>query len=281
MEGDDMGKKKLESTEMLITPALAAKWLETVSNNRSVSETTVAKYTSDMKADRWWLTGQPIIFDVNGRLIDGQHRLWAIVTAQASVRMMVVEGADPEAIHAIDTGRVRGVGTVLGLLGVTNANRTAAVATMVATVIAPTQKGMSVGEVQKVMNDHRGIAWIMGQPEASSTKTFAIAPVLGAFALAWEHDKEFAARAWEQFRTGADLSKGDPLLTMRNVLLNHDSCSGSAQRRSLIRKMLSALAYKMQGRPMLKSQDGIEGVKVFVGVRAAKRNEAGSVEATP
>jgi hypothetical protein len=118
----------------------------------------------------------------------------------------------------------------------------------------------------------------MGQPEASSSKSFAIAPVLGAFALAWEHDKEFATRAWEQFRTGADLSKGDPLLTMRNVLANRDSCSGSRQRRSLIRKMLSALSHKLQGRPMMKAQDGVEGVKVFVGVRAAKRNEAGTAE---
>jgi hypothetical protein len=44
--------------------------------NRKVQLSTVQYYGHQMRAGEWPKTGQPLIFDEHGVLIDGQHRLW-------------------------------------------------------------------------------------------------------------------------------------------------------------------------------------------------------------
>jgi len=67
-----------------VTPEMASDWLSTRNwaNNRRMSTHTVAKYLGDMKGGLWKLTRQGIIFDTEGQLIDGQHRLRAVANLQ-------------------------------------------------------------------------------------------------------------------------------------------------------------------------------------------------------
>lgn len=48
-------------------------------------------------------TGDTIKFDVDGNLIDGQHRLMAVVLSGISTEFIVVEGLNPDAILVIDS----------------------------------------------------------------------------------------------------------------------------------------------------------------------------------
>jgi hypothetical protein len=65
---------------MGITPEMASDWLSTRRwpNNRNISRSITAKYLGDIRQGRWKLTRQGIIFDTEGFLIDGQHRLSAL-----------------------------------------------------------------------------------------------------------------------------------------------------------------------------------------------------------
>jgi hypothetical protein len=60
-----------------------------------------------MLAGEYLLTHQPIAFDALGRLIDGQHRLAAVVQSGVTVQMWVITGADPETFGVVDTGLAR------------------------------------------------------------------------------------------------------------------------------------------------------------------------------
>lgn len=66
-----------------VTPEMAYQWLgQLAKNQRSLRRSTVERYKRDMAAGKWgvnWQNG--IAFDKEGNLIDGQHRLTALIEA--------------------------------------------------------------------------------------------------------------------------------------------------------------------------------------------------------
>ena len=99
---------------MTVDPAQAMLWLEnTNTNNRNVSEKHVARLARDMADGKWMLTHAGIAFSSNGTLLDGQHRLWAVVESGASVEMHVWFNVDPKSMIAIDCGKIRSCGRLI------------------------------------------------------------------------------------------------------------------------------------------------------------------------
>jgi hypothetical protein len=92
----------MKTTLMDVTPELATKWLEGNVHNREIRQGVVARYAADMKAGEWMLTHQGIAFDDEGTLIDGQHRLWAVIESGVTVRTLVTRGADLASQLVID-----------------------------------------------------------------------------------------------------------------------------------------------------------------------------------
>ncbi|HON00706.1 MAG TPA: hypothetical protein PLM33_10690 [Acidobacteriota bacterium] len=115
-----------------VTPELAQEWLSlNASNNRPLRRDLVNAYALEIAQGNWQLTGEAIKFDQDNRLIDGQHRLNAVLVAQQTVLMPVVTGLDPATIGVIDTGKSRNAADSLTILGVedrTTANSLAALA---------------------------------------------------------------------------------------------------------------------------------------------------------
>lgn len=112
-----------------ITPELAKKWLTQNTHNRNLRERVVNGYAADMRDGNWVEDGQSIKFakgDVvlldnppihGGPLLDGQHRLSAVVAADTTVRMLVVSNLDDTTQETMDTGAKRSLGDVLKLRG--------------------------------------------------------------------------------------------------------------------------------------------------------------------
>ena len=119
-----------------VTAAIAEDYLKSNTGNRRISMFNVHKYAADMVAGRWLLSTDVIGFDTTGRLIQGQHRLMAVIEAHnekpdISVPMLVAWGFPPDSYDVLDQGSLRGVHTVLGTHGVTNTIVTAAAARQV------------------------------------------------------------------------------------------------------------------------------------------------------
>jgi len=101
----------------VIGPMEAAILLKNAAPNRIVSDLLVTKYAIAMLEDEWVDIGVPIIFDEQGRLADGQHRLQAIVESETAQRFSVVKGVDyASLLLAVDFGRKRSVADVLRIV---------------------------------------------------------------------------------------------------------------------------------------------------------------------
>lgn len=92
-----------------IDPKTAEAYLEHNKINRPLRKGGVEKFATDMKNGDWGLTHQAIAFDEQGNILDGQHRLWAIVESGCTIEMPVARGLDPSARDFIDQGIPRTV----------------------------------------------------------------------------------------------------------------------------------------------------------------------------
>lgn len=90
-----------------VTPNLAAQWLEKNTNNRNLIPAAVRDYARDIEDGRFHFTGEPIQFDGDGNLENGQHRLAAIVQTGRTVPLVVVRGVTRDAQKYMDSGRKR------------------------------------------------------------------------------------------------------------------------------------------------------------------------------
>jgi len=114
--------------KMTITPELAAEMLTYNTSNRPLSKHTVKSYAAQMSLGQWHDTFMPIQFSDMGRLIDGQHRLQAIVDSGCAVSAWVAFGAIDETFAFIDIGKKRGASDIFAIHGVPNPNVVAAAA---------------------------------------------------------------------------------------------------------------------------------------------------------
>lgn len=105
-----------------VTPEMATQMLAKNEDNRKVNDKRVSAYASIMLNGGWMATGQPIIVSKEGMLIDGQHRLNAVVRAGVAVDFLVVtldakdgEGELTAREIPIDIGQKRTISNITGL----------------------------------------------------------------------------------------------------------------------------------------------------------------------
>jgi hypothetical protein len=114
-----------------ITPIMAADLLSRNINNRNLREKRVNAIAADLLAGRFVMNGDAIRIDTSGNLLDGQHRLAAVVQTGQPIKTIVVRGLPPETITTIDTGAPRKFSDVLQMQRRTpNATIAAAITTV-------------------------------------------------------------------------------------------------------------------------------------------------------
>ena len=70
---------------VLITPEIAAQMLAKNVGNRAIRNHVVKQYAQQMRDGQWRQTHEPIAVDASENVVDGQHRLTAIVQSGASI----------------------------------------------------------------------------------------------------------------------------------------------------------------------------------------------------
>lgn len=113
---------KIEVKTLEITPEIAADMLSRNVGNRPINKNTVSSYADFILNDEWQLTPEGISFNQYNELINGQHRLSAIIKANKSVMMMVFYNVPQETFKVIDTGKSRTGRDVFAIENIKNAN---------------------------------------------------------------------------------------------------------------------------------------------------------------
>lgn len=115
---------KIEQTT--ITPALASKLLERNTHNRLLSPRRVNALAQCLQEGQWYADASPYRLTDDGQLLDGQHRLAAIVQAGVAVEGIVITGVDERAQIVMDSGRSRTLTDYLRMQGEPNVSNAAA-----------------------------------------------------------------------------------------------------------------------------------------------------------
>lgn len=105
-----------------ITPAIASEYLRHNKINRPLNSAHVEFLARQMKEGKWVLNGEAIMFDNDGDLANGQHRLTACVKADVGFYSVVVRGVNKDGFATYDQGRNRTYADIFNLAGIPNAN---------------------------------------------------------------------------------------------------------------------------------------------------------------
>jgi hypothetical protein len=266
---------------VLITPRIAKELLDKTKvaltgaaiTQRPLNLTKVKKYAKDM-VDGVWYVGDSICIAVNGAVIQGQHRLAAIIHSGVSVHMVVVEGVAVEAFSKFDPPEVqRTISDFLVMISGSKintyiANRLAAVARPML-VGAKSTKKLERMDVAAHGYEHRdlilGVERALGPLEGLKMPSAITAAFCNA-ALAYDAgDKVLAlAEAWrtEKFKKSQEpihLAKTAVRCTMTMALTK----GKRPQPRLLYRLCCHGLKAALEGRQIddvVEDLDGFKGV---------------------
>lgn len=98
---------------------MAQDWLSFNKKNRQLRRKTVLFYATEMIAGRWRdETGETVKFDAAHNLLDGQHRLSAVVKSGVAVQLWVAYDVDPESFQVIDSGLKRAPSDIFHIGGI-------------------------------------------------------------------------------------------------------------------------------------------------------------------
>jgi len=111
-----MRKNPPVSKWVYVTPDMARTWLTKNDRNRKMDKRYARLIADDFSNGRWVPTHQGIAFDVSGTLLDGQHRLTAIVESDTAVWVLVTTGLPVEAQAEIDNQKKRSLAATLRMI---------------------------------------------------------------------------------------------------------------------------------------------------------------------
>lgn len=100
--------------------SVSPEWAEQVLEKQNTGNRQMRRWWSEamaasMRRGEWITTHQGIAFTKDGRLLDGQHRLQAVVLSGITVSMVVFKNVPDEAFSALDIGVKRSIADSTGL----------------------------------------------------------------------------------------------------------------------------------------------------------------------
>lgn len=237
-----MKEHNIRTREMEITPAYAEKKLnelqhlveQGVFRQRSINKHLVESYASDMARGRWGLSHQGLAFDEEGRLIDGQHRLWAVIKAGIPIKMMVTTGLPKSTnggfsiptMDIIDRGKNRTVGNQLTIAhGITGAGYVAATVKNIANVYTgDRQLRLTMTQVIEILEMHASAIHAIFSLTTHNRQK--VGPILGPFVIYHASFQDKAKEFALSFFTKENLKKGSPVLALIKWLDTHPHMGG-------------------------------------------------------
>jgi hypothetical protein len=219
----------VRSRVQTIPPARAAQWLEANTTNRPLSRPVVRGFAEAMRRGDWLVTHQGVAFDVNGVLVDGQHRLAAVIEADQPVEMTVFTEVPEGIFDVLDTGKRRNAADVLAIEGEKNSIMLAAMVRTVWLYHNRPDLNWSGGaaavtnhQIVQTLEQHPKLRDFLGTGEQIASAIGMIKSAAGAASyLVEQATKRTDLTGWyDGIIEGAGLTKGDPRLQFRRAMFN-------------------------------------------------------------
>ena len=237
----------MTTTRVRVTPEMAADWLANHNNNnRPIIRQNVKAIANDIKAGLW-RDDHPhgIVFDVNGNLADGQHRLHGIVEAKMPVLLNVTRGLPTNIRDFIDTGKARRISdrVTIHSNGRTNQKVIAMAKYFSRSLNSGTRDMISIRDVATEHSE--ALVWAASWIE-KKVSCVTVAPIAAALAKLYTVDRDVAvACASSLLMVDGDVQ---PMRVLRDWALRHPSQGGGILANDMHSRAFSAVKAALEGR---------------------------------
>lgn len=216
----------------LITQALAQHLLGMNTANRPVSHVRVRALANTMLAGDYKHTGETVQVSTNNVLLDGQHRLFAVVLAaktmpEISIPMQVSYNVNPDVMPVIGVGKVRTARDLLGMKGFASASYLASSARQHIMLVDDNYDNNKVSNASILQHVEANPDLIIGvrlSERMVKSKLFVsrsvLAAVLYEFILQGEDQSQLEFLI-EQCATGEGIDSLDAIYTLRRWLMEN------------------------------------------------------------
>ena len=230
---------EMTSRVVLMTPEIALGWLKRNDKNRPFSRDSARLLAAEMANGYWAENGESVVFDTDGVLIDGQHRLQGVVNSGHEYRVPVITGVKAEARPTVDTGKKRSGAQNLQMAGEKNAAVLSATLTlwkgyegrdlraMTHPASAAPERRTTIPRIMEDLTAYPELKMAVQRSLAlrSSGQGRALIPSSEA-ALVWQaivrsgSSMERADEFLGSVLSGYDLAEGNPIIALRRRLID-------------------------------------------------------------
>lgn len=218
----------METQVRKITPEIAKAILMKNSHNRPLKPYVVNEYARLMRDGLWKEeSGEALKFNCDGSLIDGQHRLSALIRAGISLNFLIVAGLDADIFEVIDQGIKRSPGDTIATLGVDNPNLVASGIRRYFNLkhglsMSGSGAGLSNREIANAYLARRTFytaAAHMSQSWYKKSRIISKSEFFGLYSLFFDLDQDVAFMFCDYLSSGENLKNNDAIFILRNKLI--------------------------------------------------------------
>lgn len=275
----------------LVTVEMAETILKNNLSNRRARTTMVEFLAQEIESGRFLYNGEAVLISKTNKLLDGQHRLMAIVSCGIPTYLNIERDIDDAVMHTIDTGSARTAGDVFDINGIPNANWMAAsirlimnqfdTKSKVATTGRNSNGGgikISSGQILEFYNDNKEILILMAEfvntLYSSGVKIFTKANTLAYLYLFSNGKPDDVARSFmRELFTGNQEGGSNVGVLLHRKLVNNNMSSHKMVRREIVNHVIYSFIKYRDGEilKILKGGVSSNGALTFKNVRNRRR----------
>lgn len=214
----------------LITPQKAAAYLKFNESNRPLKQGVVSRYAEAITNGQWEVNGEAIKFDEEGRLLDGQHRLHAVLKCGKAIESYVIRGLAGAVFDTLDTGKARSGADTLALSGEKNYHVLAATLRILIIEEELGESSLHQTDFSRLITNKDLLNALERHPQLR----YSVATVINSIGLRRlipmppaaychyrfaEKNRQQADEFFRKLAKGDSLSSDSPLLALRNKLI--------------------------------------------------------------
>lgn len=243
---------KIEVKSERITPTRAEEMLNGNIHNRDLRDTHVAYLANEIVTGQWQQNGETIKFAPDGTLLDGQHRLWAVIESKTAVTSLVAYNVPPESFATIDVGLKRTAGDTLKVSG----EKHPTVLANAAIAMIKIGRGAMLGgpavpnhQVKEVLEANPGLRDCVAPVKQAKLHRLLPTGLGVAFYYLFSQKDAALAASWAAaVGSGLGLERENPFYQLREILIKNASSKAKLSRDYIVPITIKAWNLSRDGR---------------------------------
>lgn len=219
--------------------------------NRTMNRQHVDSLAKEMQCGRWKVNGDTICVN-DDRLIDGQHRLAAVVASGVSIESLVIYGLSSDVFDTKDVGKRRSAGDTLGVRGEKNAYRMAATLVLIdkyMTGRADKTVSYTNTEIEEMLEKYPGVRSSL-QTSFGSRGLISPSVLDACHYLFSQKDPRLANEFVVKVLRGTGLEEGSPWYVLRERLMKNSLSKAKISKSYLMAICIKAWNYARAGKKL-------------------------------